>query len=401
MTFSLVFALILLCGWGGGKLAKLSGIPPITGMLVMGIFLSAILANNIPSALWEIEPFLKNLALIVILLRAGLGINRKILGKIGKTALLMSIIPCLLEGFAIMLCARYLLGFSYPVAGMTGFMLAAVSPAVIIPSMLEIKERGLGKKKEVPTIILAGASVDDVMAITFFSIFIRLSQTGIGANARDFLMIPYSVLGGVLLGLALGYLLVQFLKHYYHRIRATEKTIILLGLCLVLVELGNKIHIASLLGAMTVGFLIYEMENRIAKEIAQKLSKIWIVAEIILFVLIGLSVDPRLMVSAGLKGVAIITCGLLCRSLGVVIATAFSNLNRREKLFCVIAYLPKATVQAALGSVPLVLGFPEGKLILALAVLVILITAPVALFLIKRFGDDLLVPRQTLNAKRL
>jgi len=398
MTFSMIFALILLCGWGGGKLAKLTHIPPIAGMLISGILLGSLLSGHIPKALWEIEPFLKNLALIVILLRAGLGINRKMLAKIGKTALLMSIIPCICEGIAIMFAARAIFGFSYPVAGLTGFMLAAVSPAVIIPSMLELKDRGMGKKKEVPTIILAGASADDVIAITFFSIFVRLSQTGEGMRAMDLLIIPYSVLGGILVGLIFGYLLIRFFAHYDTRIRATEKTIVLLGLCLVLVEFGSKIHIASLLGAMTVGFLIYEKENRIAKEVAQKLSKIWIVAEIILFVLIGLSVDPGLMLSAGLKGLLLIAIGLVFRSLGVVLATASSNLNRREKLFCVIAYLPKATVQAALGSVPLAMGLPEGKLILALAVLAILTTAPLALFLINRYGDRLLSPRVQAKA---
>lgn len=394
MTFSMIFALILICGWGGGKIARIIKIPPIAGMLVTGMLLAFFVSDLIPAALWEVEPFLKSLALIVILLRAGLGINRKILKKVGKTALLMSIIPCLFEGIAIMFAAKWILGFSYPVAGLTAFMLAAVSPAVIIPSMLDFKQRGLGKRKEVPTIILAGASVDDVLAITLFSIFIKLHQTGMSIQVKDFLILPYSIFGGVIIGLILGYCLILFFKRFYHKIRATEKTIILLSVCLVLVEFGEMIHIASLLGAVTVGYLIFEMENRVAREVALKLSKIWIAAEIILFVLIGISVDPTLMVSAGLKGLLIIVIGLISRSIGVVLATASSNLNRWEKLFCIIAYLPKATVQAAIGSIPLAMGIPEGELILALAVLAILSTAPVALFLINRFGEKLLTARQ-------
>lgn len=393
MSFSMIFALILICGWGGGKIGKLVKIPPIAGMLLTGILLSFILSDRIPQSLWEVEPFLKGLALIVILLRAGLGINRGVLKKVGTTALLMSVIPCLFEGIALMFATRLILGFSYPVAGLTGFMLAAVSPAVIIPSMLEFKDRGLGKRKEVPTIILAGASVDDVIAITVFSIFVKLNQTGMNITAKDFLMIPYSIFGGVILGIIIGYVLILFFKHYYHKIRATEKTIILLGVCLVLVEFGDMIHIASLLGAMTVGYMTFELENRVAKELALKLSKVWIAAEIILFVLIGISVDPKLMISAGTRGLLIIFTGLVFRSLGVIAATASSNLNRREKLFCIIAYLPKATVQAAIGSIPLAIGIPEGRLILALAVLAILTTAPLALFLINRFGESLLIKR--------
>ncbi|MDZ4183318.1 MAG: cation:proton antiporter, partial [Candidatus Cloacimonadaceae bacterium] len=327
-------------------------LPAVIGMIFAGILIGVCFGGLIPQSLYGVEPFLKSMALIIILLRAGLGINRKMLQKTGKTALLLSFVPCMFEGITLMLAFHYLMGFSFEVAGIAAFMLSAVSPAVIVPSMLDLKERGYGANKQVPTLILAGASVDDVFAITMFSIFLKLQLSGQRNLTADLLHIPYSIGMGILLGLVLGFLLVKFYRHYYHKIRATEKVLVLLGLCLVLVEFGDMIQIASLLGAMTIGYVLFERENRVAKEISQKLSKLWIFAEIVLFVLIGISLKPSSVVDAGWKSLAIIFIGLAARSVGVILATAFSKLNKREKLFCVIAFLPKATVQAALGSVP-------------------------------------------------
>ncbi len=398
MSFSTIFASILLLGWLGGRLAKRAGLPSVLGMLLAGILLGSFLNRNLPSSLVAVEPFLKNFALLVILLRAGLGINRKILKQTGVTAILMAGVPCLIEGTALYFSFRYLFSFPVPIAGMTAFMLAAVSPAVIVPSMLNLKELGYGANKQVPTVILAGASLDDVFAITLFSIFSRMYTEGSGFAYRELIHIPWSIIAGIGIGLALGFLLLMLFRQI-KQIRATEKVIVLLALSLVMVEMGDHIQIASLLGAMTVGYVLFERENAIAKEVASKLSKIWVFAEILLFVLIGLSLNPAFILKAGWKGLLVIIMGLGARSIGVVIATAFSKLNRREKLFCVFAYLPKATVQAALGTIPLALGVPDGELILAIAVMAICVSAPLGLILINRCGTRLLCHPQSPKNK--
>lgn len=389
MSFSTIFAAILLMGWLGSRIAKRIGLPQVLGMLAAGIILGIVLKQEMPPSLAGVEPFLKSFALIVILLRAGLGINRKVLKQTGLTAILMAAIPCLVEAGALLLAFRYLFNFPFAIAGMSAFMLSAVSPAVIVPSMLNLKELGYGANKQVPTIILAGASLDDVFAITLFSVFVRIYGGGKGLGVSDLLHIPYSIVMGILLGLVFGSLLVWFF-HKVKQIRATEKVIVLLALCMVMIEVGDSIHIASFLGAMTLGYILFEKANSIAVEVSLKLSKIWIFAELVLFVLIGISLNPMHIVSAGWKGPVLILFGLMARSCGVLLATAFSHLNRNERLFCVISYLPKATVQAALGSIPLAMGIPEGGLILAMAVLSITLSAPLGLILINRFGRQLL-----------
>lgn len=389
MSFSLIFALILLSGWAGGRLAKAAGIPSVIGMIAGGFIISLCCGKSIPDTLWGVEPFLKSLALIIILLRAGLGINRKILLKSGRTTILMSVVPCLAEGLGLLFVFHFWLGYSYAVAGMAAFILSAVSPAVIVPSMLDLHERGYGVKKQVPSVILAGASVDNVLSITIFTLFMKFYTIGGQAAILELEFIPYTIGMGIALGVIFGMGLVWLFRRI-KPFRATEKVMTLLGICLVLVALGDVLHIAALLGAMTVGFVLFEKENHIAGEIAGKLSKIWVWAEIVLFVLIGMALNPKFIVSAGWKGIVIVLAGLVLRSLGVIIATASSRFNRREKLFCVIAYLPKATVQAALGAVPLSLGVPEGGVILATAIISILLTAPLGLFLITRYGSVLL-----------
>ncbi len=390
MSISLIIAIIVLGGWLSGKLFTKAKLPHILGMLIWGLIVSALWKEKIPASLNEISPFFKSLALIVILLRAGLGINRQMLNKIGLPAVLMGFIPCLTEAIALIFAFKFLMGWSYSVSALTAFMLSAVSPAVVVPTMLSLKEQGLGAKKEVPTLILAGASLDDVIAFTFFTLSLNFITTGNGRILKSLISIPYAIGIGILSGILLGILLLKIYKHSMHRIKSTERVLILMTLSFLLLEFGNWIHIAALLGTMTTGFIIFEYENEIAKELSVKLSKWWIIAEVILFVLIGINVEPKYIVSAGFKGLGIIGLGLIFRSIGVLIATAFSGLNSREKLFCVLAYLPKATVQAALGSVPLAMGIVEGEMILAIAVLAIMVTAPLGLFLIQVFGKRLL-----------
>lgn len=348
------------------------------------------MGNTIPGILWELEPFLKSFALIVILLRAGLGISRKTLKKAGKTAILMAFIPCLFEGIVLTIAFHFFFNFAWSIAGLTAFMLSAVSPAVIVPSMLDLKDKGIGRKNEVPTIILAGASVDDVFAITIFTIFLSLSTGREASILRSFLFIPVSITAGIISGLILGAVLLLIFRKTHSNMRATEKLLILLAAAVLLVQVGDWLQIAALIGVMTLGFVILERSQPIAQELSLKLSKIWIFAEIILFVLIGLSVDPAVAASAGLKGVGVVSIGLIFRGLGVLAATIGSGLSFREKLFCVIAYIPKATVQAALGSVALAYGLPEGNMILALAVLAIIFTAPLGLIGIRLTAHRLL-----------
>ncbi|QEN08905.1 peptidase [Oceanispirochaeta crateris] len=390
MSLNLLIVLTLIGGWIFSRVFKRIGLPNVLGMILWGILIGLFSRGNAPGSLEELSPFLKSLALIVILLRAGLGISPHTLARVGKTAVLMSFLPCLFEGFALMVLLHSFLNFSWITSGVCSFILAAVSPAVVVPSMLNLQESGLGQDKEVPTIILAGASLDDVFAITLFSIFLGLSTGQSVHISRALLEIPLSILGGIIPGILMGYLLAWYFKKYHTRVRATEKILLLLGVGILLVDIGNQIHTAALLGVMTCGFILLERVEYVAHELAEKLKKIWIFAEIILFVLIGLSVDLSVAWQAGFAGLLIISGGLVFRSLGVWLATIGSGLNQKERFFCVIAYLPKATVQAAMGSVPLAAGLAEGELILALAVLAILFTAPLGLIGIRTLGPVLL-----------
>lgn len=379
LSINIIIVLIILGGWLFGKLFSKLALPTVLGMIVWGILLGYFLKGAIPLSLWELEPFLKSFALIVILLRAGLGINKKTLQKTGKTALLMAFIPCIIEGTALTIAFHFIFHFNWPISGITGFMLAAVSPAVVIPTMLNLKENGFGKKNDVPTIILAGASADDVFAITIFSAFLYIATTGNVPIVQAIISVPFSLILGIVPGIILGLLLVSFFRKKHKTIRATEKTLILLMIGILLVQIGDFLHTAALLGVMTIGFILLEKEERIAHELAGKLNKIWIFAEIILFVLIGLAVNPVIAYKAGLLGLAVISIGLIFRTIGVIIATSWSGLSIKERIFCIIAYIPKATVQAALGGVALSKGISHGDIILAIAVLSIIFTAPLGL----------------------
>ncbi|MGA0368450.1 MAG: cation:proton antiporter [Kiritimatiellia bacterium] len=302
----------------------------------------------------------------------------------------MDNLSCLLEGSAQTLLLHGLWNFSWPVAALTAFMLSAVSPAVVVPAMLKLTEQGYGQKRQVPTLVLAGASADDVLAITLFSVFTGMALQSDVHWLQNLWQLPRALILGILPGIAVGCGLAALFRKHHQRLRATEKTLILLMLGLLLVQAGEFLHSAALLGVMTVGFLILERAEPVAHELASKLAKIWIFAEILLFVLIGMKVDPRQALLAGPAALGLIFLGLCARSLGVWISTARSGLQRSERVFCICAYLPKATVQAALGSVPLALGIPGGEKILALAVLSVLFTAPLGLFAIRIGGPRLL-----------
>ncbi len=379
-------------------------LPGLLGMVLTGILLGPSAFNLIHPEVIELLKEFKTAALIVILIRAGLGINKTTLQKIGKPALRLSFIPGVIEGTTIMFLAHFTLDFSYIEGGILGFIIAAVSPAVVVPQMLDLKSLGFGEKKGVPTMVLAGASLDDVFAITIFGVFISLA----GGTAINFIKllvgVPLGIMLGIAIGVGIGFMLIWYFKRYH--LRDTKKVILFMIIAICFYEftewekIKSYIPIASLLGIMAMGFIILEKYPKLAARLAMKFNKVWVLAEILLFVYIGTAVeleaiDSRLILTALL----ILFVGLCARSFGVWLSLLKSGLNGKEKLFCIIAYLPKATVQAAIGAVPLSM-FYEGKLgdmteatgqtILALAVISIVVTAPLGAIGIKLTGTRFL-----------
>ncbi len=401
MSVALSFAIIVIGAWTLSRVARAAGLPAILGMLVFGVLYGALSGPFLPPIAGEIDAmsgFLTTTALIVILLRAGLGIRMRGLRAIGGSAIRIAFIPCILETVFASGAFVVVFGFDPLTAIIGASILAAVSPAVVVPSMLELKERGIGTEKEVPTLVLAGASIDDVVAITIFTSALGLFTAGTGSPpsagagvARAVVNLPVSIVTGVAVGVIIGLLLSWFLSRHYQRIRATEKALLLVMVSLLIVELGTVAPVASLLAVMTVGFILLERAEHVAHEMASKLSKLWVPAEIVLFVLIGLAVDLPTAARAGLPGLGVIGVGLVGRSIGVLASVLPDRrLNAKERLFALIAYTPKATVQAALGAIPLAAGLPAGAEILAVSVLAIIVTAPLGLLLIRGLGPRLL-----------
>lgn len=386
-------AMILLLGLPAKRIFEKLRLPGLLGMLILGVLIGPHGFNLLQENMLQISSDLRSIALIIILLRAGLGLNKDELKRIGIPALKMSCIPGLLEGIFIAFASVYFLGFSFAQGGMLGFIIAAVSPAVVVPFMLKLMENDLGTKKGVPTLILAGASIDDVFAITIFSAFLGLysgSNKDIGIRLLN---IPISILLGIIAGVILGFVLIRIFKRYH--ICDTKKVLLILGFSILLNQLESilktKLQIASLLGVMTIGFILTEKLHDVGKRLSDKFNKIWVFAEILLFVLVGAEVDINIALKAGGVGIILILIGLIGRSIGVIISLLGTDYNWKEKLFCVIAYIPKATVQAAMGAMPLSLGVVSGDVILAIAVLSILITAPLGAIGIHYSAEKLLI----------
>ncbi|GAA0182474.1 cation:proton antiporter [Clostridium sediminicola] len=394
---ALTLSVIILFGLLFNKVFEKLKLPGLLGMLILGIIIGPYGLNYMNKDVLDISADLRKIALIVILLRAGLGIKRETLNKVGTTAIKMSCIPGLFEGFTILIVSSYLLGISKVEAGMLGFIIAAVSPAVIVPQMLNFIDRRLGHNKGIPTLILAGASIDDVFAITLFSTFLGLYG---GENVNiplKIFEIPVSIILGIALGALVGLAMVYLFKKY--RIRDTKKTLILVGIAIVMTALegnvkvpgtGWEVPFASLLGVMTVGFVLLEKYPVVGNRLSAKFNKVWVFAELLLFVLVGAQVNIHVALDSGLIGIVIIFVGLIARSIGVLISVAGTDFTVKEKLFCVIAYVPKATVQAAIGAVPLAAGVKSGEIILAIAVLAIIITAPLGALGVRISGERLL-----------
>lgn len=385
---ALSFAVIIILGLLFSKVFDKMKLPGLLGMLILGIVIGPHGFELISKDILTISSDLRKIALIVILLRAGLGIEKDTLKKVGIPAFKLSFIPGLLEGFTIIFVSSYIFNLSFIEAGILAFIIAAVSPAVVVPQMLDLIDENRGARKGIPTLILTGASIDDVVAITIFSTFLGL-YGGTHLNFTwQILNVPISIIAGIFLGVFSGFILIYLFKKYH--MRDTKKALIILSTAILLTGIEDImvdiIPIAALLGVMMMGFVLQERYKLMGTKLASKFNKIWVFAEIMLFVLVGAEVNVHLAIESGLKGLLIIFIGLLARAIGVLISVAGTDLNFKERLFSVIAYTPKATVQAAIGAVPLAAGVKSGELILALAVLAIVITAPLGAAGIKFTG---------------
>lgn len=385
MLTSLAF--VFLAGLAAAALCQKIKLPRIIGMLFVGILLGPYALNLLDESILSISPDLRQMALVIILIKAGLSLNLTDLKQVGRPALLMSCLPATFEIVGYTLLAPVIFGLSWVEGAVMGAVLGAVSPAVVVPRMVSLMEGRWGTQKSIPQMILAGASMDDVYVIVLFSTFAGMAQGG-SPSLGSFLTIPVSILLGLAVGGGAGVLLAQFFEaNYAHKnpIRNSTKVIIILGLAFLLLAVEDWLEgIVPFSGILAVTALACGVHLKAPKPVsdrlAQKFGKLWLAAEVILFVLVGAAVDIRYTLEAGAGAVAIIFAALAIRALGVTLATAGTALNKKERLFCVIAYLPKATVQAAMGSVPLAMGLSCGKLVLSVAVLAILITAPLGAF---------------------
>lgn len=379
----LSFAIIILVGLSAAAVSEKIGLPGIIGMLGAGIVVSPYVLDLLDSSILGISSELRQIALIIILLKAGLSLDLSDLKKVGRPAVLMSFVPACFEIAGYVCFAPLLLEVDRMEAAVMGAVLSAVSPAVVVPRMVKLIEEKRGTGKSIPQMILAGASCDDIFVIVLFSTFVTMAQGG-SAKAADFLDIPVSIVFGVTLGAAVGLILHLFFEKVYqygHKIRNTAKAVIMLGMAFLLMSAESfakpYIAVSGLLAVVAMACVLkLKAEKSVSKRLSDKFGKLWIGAEVMLFVLVGAAVDVRYTLNAGVFALIMIFIALTFRAAGVFLCMLGTDLNTKERLFCIIAYLPKATVQAAIGSVPLSLGLPCGNTVLSVAVLAILITAP-------------------------
>ena len=393
-TLAELILLGLLVDWAFRKLR----LPGLVGMLLLGVLAGPFVFDIIAPEMLESSADLRLIALIVILLRAGFELSRDTLNRVGRMALLLSCIPAVLEGLAVTALGPVLLGLTYLQSAILGAVLSAVSPAVVVPLMIRFMERRMGADKGIPTLILAASSIDDVFVIVIYSVLIGF-YTGQNVNLVWKLAgIPVSIVTGILVGLAVGVLFVNIFGRFNPR--ATKRVLLILGVSILLVRvepvLENTVPFAALLAVMAIGFMILEKREHMAHEISAKLGKIWVFAEIILFTMVGAQVNVHVVWQAGLAGAALIFLALIARSVGTYLCLLGSDLNLKERAFVVISYLPKATVQAAIGGAPLAamhaagMDTGPGETILAVAVLSIVLTAPLGAWAISVTGDRVL-----------
>lgn len=381
MLTSLAF--IFLVGLSMAAICQRFKLPRIIGMLITGIVLGPYVLDLLDPSILSISTELRQMALIIILLKAGLSLNLADLKKVGRPAIMMSCVPASCEILAFFLLAPSILGVNRIEAAVMGSVLGAVSPAVVVPRMIQLMDAKYGTDKSIPQLIMAGASCDDIFVIVLFSTFISMAQGG-HANLLDFINIPVSIVLGIILGAVTGYLLSLFFETAYahkHCVRNSMKVIVVLGISFLLMAIETWLKgIVSVSGLLAVVSMACTLKIKsiafVSKRLSEKFGKLWLAAEVLLFVLVGAAVDIRYTLNAGIAAVLMIILALIFRSAGVAICLVGTPMTWRERIFCMIAYLPKATVQAAIGSVPLAMGLPCGQIVLSVAVLAILITAP-------------------------
>ena len=391
----LSLALIFLCGMLLGKIFSLLKLPSLLGLIITGIILGPYCLNLLDGSILSISADLRELALIIILTRAGLNLDIEDLKKVGRPAILMCFIPASFEIIGMVLIAPRLFNITLFEAALMGSVVAAVSPAVLVPKMLKLIDERYGTNKSIPQLLMAGASVDDIFVIVLFASFTSLVKGG-SVSALDFLKIPTSIIFGLLIGVITALILTKFFTRFH--IRDSTKVVIILSISFILVTIENSISkvfngiigFSGLLAVMSVGAFLKAKKQELSKRLSLKYSKLWVAAEIMLFVLVGAAVNIKYALNTGFTGILLIFAVLIFRMLGVLISLIKTNLNKKERIFSMIAYCPKATVQAAIGSIPLSLGFASGEIILTIAVLAILITAPLGSFAIELFYKRLL-----------
>lgn len=395
-TFMLLsLALIFLCGMILGKIFSLLKLPSLLGLIITGIILGPYYLNLLDNSILSISADLRELALIIILTRAGLNLDIEDLKKVGRPAILMCFVPASFEIIGMVLIAPKLFDITLLEAALMGSVVAAVSPAVLVPKMLKLMEEKYGTNKSIPQLLMAGASVDDIFVIVLFASFTSLVKGGT-VSALDFIKIPTSIIFGLLAGILIAFVLAKFFTRFH--IRDSAKVVIILSISFILVTIENSISklfggiigFSGLLAVMSTGAYLKSKKAELAKRLSLKYSKLWVAAEIMLFVLVGAAVNINYALNTGLTGIILIFGALIFRMLGVLVSLIKTKLNKKERIFSMIAYCPKATVQAAIGSIPLSLGFASGEIILTIAVLAILITAPLGAFGIEFFYKRLL-----------
>ncbi|MDD2968158.1 MAG: cation:proton antiporter [Lachnospiraceae bacterium] len=387
-------SLIFLLGLSLGKIFNRLKLPSLLGMILTGMILSPFALNLLDESILAISPDLRQLALIIILTRAGLSLDIEDLKKVGRPAILMCFVPACFEILGVLVIAPRVFGMTYLEAAIMGSVIAAVSPAVIVPRMIKIMEEGYGKERSIPQLILAGASVDDVFVIVLFTAFTSLAAGG-EVTAASFLQIPVSIILGIILGVLTGLGLTVFFRKFH--MRDTVKLIIILSISCLLIELQNRLEgivpISGLLAIMSMGIAIYQKYHVLAKRLSVKYNKLWVAAEVLLFVLVGATVDLQYAFKAGVFAVMIVLGALVFRMVGVLVCMIRTKLSKKERVFCMLAYTPKATVQAAIGAIPLAMGLACGQQVLTVAVLSILITAPFGAICVDHFYKKLLIKK--------
>ena len=379
----LSISLILILGMFMGWICQKIKLPSLLGMLITGIVLGPYVLNLLDDSILGISAELRKIALIIILTRAGLGLDLSGLKKIGRPAVLMCFVPASFELIGMILLAPKLMGLTVLEAAIMGAVLAAVSPAVVVPRMVKLMDEGYGVNEGISQLILAGASVDDVYVIVLFSTFVGMMQ-GEGASILKFVNIPISIFLGIAIGLLIGVLLAYFFKKMH--IRDTSKVLIILSISFLLVVMEDKlstpITFSALIAIMFIGIGLQKKRETVAKRLSVKYGKLWVAAEVFLFVLVGATVNIGYLGKVGVKALIVIIGALVFRMFGVFVCLLGTSLKRKERLFTMLAYTPKATVQAAIGGIPLALGFTCGDLVLTVAVLAIVLTAPLGAFAI-------------------